>query len=77
MGHPTHEDAELLVQLSSLYVQSGGADAGGWMWSDAFVPDYQDFKQKFPPGSEEFKRVTASAPGLMTPIGCPAAKALT
>jgi hypothetical protein len=54
MAHPTHEDGQLLVQLARLNAQSGCSEASNFIWSDAFVSDYDEFKRKFPKGSREF-----------------------
>jgi hypothetical protein len=53
MAHPTHEDAQLLLQLARLNAESGCPEAGNFIWSDAFVSDYDEFKRKFPTGSKE------------------------
>lgn len=68
MSHPTHEDAALVVQLAGLYLQGGGPDASGWIWGDAFVADYGEFKRRYPPGSKEARDV-ATVAGYYETIG--------
>lgn len=53
MAEPTREDAQLLVQLATLFAQSGIGEATSWIWSDEFVSEYDEFKEKYPPGSNE------------------------
>jgi hypothetical protein len=52
MGQPTKEDAQLMVQLARLGAEMGLGPASGFIWSDDFVSDYGDFKEKYPSGSE-------------------------
>jgi hypothetical protein len=52
MGQPTKDDAHLLVQLARLGAEMGIGPASGFIWSDDFVTDYHEFKEKFPSGSE-------------------------
>ena len=54
MGEPTYQDATLLVQLAQWWSASGLAEAMNWLWSDEFIPDYAEFVEKYPPGSEGF-----------------------
>lgn len=61
MPEPTHDDAQLIVQLATLSTHMDGIRAGGWIWSDAFVADPDEFKQKYPPGTTEYSYVTATA----------------
>ncbi len=68
MAHPTHEDAQLLVQLARLNVASGCPEAGDFMWSDAFISDYDEFKAKFPIGSKEFGYIRTLA-GFYETVG--------
>jgi hypothetical protein len=51
MADPTREDAMLLVQLAQL--GSGLGDARSFVWSEAFVSDADEFKEKYPLGSKE------------------------
>jgi hypothetical protein len=68
MAEPTREDAQLVVQLATLFAQSGAREGTSWIWSDAFVSDHDEFKEKYPPGSTEFNHVMATA-GFYETIG--------
>jgi hypothetical protein len=68
MANPTHEDAELVVQLARLNVELGCPDASQFVWSDAFIPDYDEFKRTFPRGSKEFGYVNRLA-GFLETVG--------
>jgi hypothetical protein len=35
--------------------------ARGWIWSDEFVSDAEEFREKYPPGSKEFDYVSGTA----------------
>jgi hypothetical protein len=61
MAEPTRDDAQLMVQLATLFAQSGMREASSWIWSDKFVTDHDEFKEKYPPGSTEFDHFTAVA----------------
>jgi len=56
MAIPTYDDAALMVRLVQWGSVSGGDEAGSWMWSDEFTPDYAEFVKKFPAGSEGFAK---------------------
>jgi len=53
MPKPTHDDAMLMVELAHLYAAQGASTAAGWIHSDAFIPDHQQFYAQYPPGSPE------------------------
>jgi hypothetical protein len=61
MAEPTREDAQLMVQLATLFAQSGAREATSWIWSDGFVSDHDEFREKYPPGSTEFGHVMTAA----------------
>jgi hypothetical protein len=61
MADPTHEDAQLVVQLAQLGTQMVHPQARGWVWSDAFVSDPNEFWEKHPPGTVEFDYVSGLA----------------
>jgi hypothetical protein len=42
MAKPTHEDADLMLQL----VRSWPVEATDWIWSDEFIPDYKESAAK-------------------------------
>jgi hypothetical protein len=54
MAKPTYQDATLMLQLTQWAAAEGVSEAVNWMWSDQFVPDYAEFVEKYPPGSEGF-----------------------
>ena len=57
----TKEDAQLVVQLAQLGSQMIHPKARGWVWSDAFVSDPQEFWEQHGPGTEEFDYVSSLA----------------
>lgn len=61
MGQPTKEDGQLLVQLARLSADMKLGEANGFLWSSEFVEDYEEFKQKFPFGSENARYVGSLA----------------
>jgi hypothetical protein len=68
MAEPTREDAQLLVQLATLFAQGGMREASSWVWSEEFVPDHDEFKERNPAGSTGFDRVMTVA-GFYETIG--------
>jgi hypothetical protein len=61
MGQATKEDAHLLVQLARLGADLNLSEAAGFMWSEDFVEDYDEFKQRFPWGSQQSQYVNTVA----------------
>ena len=61
MASPTHEDAQLMLQLAQLGTAMIPPKARGWVWSDNFVQDPDEFQAKYPPGSDEFAYVNSIA----------------
>lgn len=57
MTNPTYEDATLIIQLAQLAASSGVMKGQGWIFSDKFIPDYEEFVEKYPPGSKGYARV--------------------
>jgi hypothetical protein len=57
MAKPTAEDARLVVEFAKLGAESKLTEAVDWMWSDDFVPNYEEFVKKYPVGSKEHSRV--------------------
>jgi hypothetical protein len=57
----TKEDAHLMIDLARLGTQMVHPEARGWIWSDSFVGDPEEFWQKHPPGSREFDYVSGMA----------------
>jgi hypothetical protein len=61
MPEATQDDAKLIVELASLWTQIDGIQASGWIWSDAFVADPDEYMQKYPSGTTEHGYVSATA----------------
>ena len=61
MAEPTNADAQLVVQLAQLGTQMVHPQARGWIWSDDFVSDPQEFWEKYPPGTVQFDYVSGFA----------------
>ena len=59
MSKPTHNDARLMVDLAHLYAVQDVGEAAGWVRSDAFISDYEQFKAKYPQGSVEALKLGA------------------
>lgn len=57
MPKPSHDDAATLLQLAQLYATTGAGEAFGWVRSKAFIADYKQFSEKYPPDSEEALKV--------------------
>ena len=57
MAKPTYQDATLMLQLAQLGAAQGLWEAWVWLRSDEFVPDYAEFVEKYPRGSEEYGKV--------------------
>ena len=58
MAKPTHQDAELLLQLVQLHSTAGLSEAMNWIWSDHFILDYDNFIKKYPAGTYENIKVS-------------------
>lgn len=58
MAKPTHQDANLMIQLAQWGSASGVPEAMNWLWSDEFETDYEEFVKKYPPGSEGAANIT-------------------
>jgi hypothetical protein len=52
MAKATYQDAMLMLQMAQWGAASGVQEATNWLWSDQFVPDYAEFVQKYPFGSD-------------------------
>ncbi len=61
MAEPTKEDAQLMIQLAQLGTDMIKPKARGWIWSDDFVSDPDEFRSKFPRGSDEYDYVNSIA----------------
>jgi len=58
MAKPTHQDATLMLQLLQVAAAMGLSDATGWIWSDQFIPEFAEFVEKYPPGTEGYGNAT-------------------
>jgi hypothetical protein len=43
IANPTHHDAMLMLQLAQWGATLGIQEAANWLWSDDFVPEYNQF----------------------------------
>ena len=60
MSKPTKEDAQLFVQIVGIIAQNEGlSDAMNWVAIELNVKNYEEFKQKYPMGSDGFKKFMA------------------
>ncbi|NHJ19673.1 MAG: hypothetical protein EAX91_01930 [Candidatus Lokiarchaeota archaeon] len=58
MSNPTKEDAALLLQLMSYFAANEkNSLASDWVYEKFSEKSYDDFKTKYPPGSEGYKNV--------------------
>lgn len=57
MAKPTADDARLVVELAQLAAEQHHSEAMDWVWSDEFVPDYDEFVKKYPRGTKEHARI--------------------
>jgi hypothetical protein len=57
MSKPTKEDAQLFIQILGIITQNKDMiDAMNWVAYELNVKNYEEFKEKYPMGSEEFKK---------------------
>ncbi|MFX0012951.1 MAG: DUF4760 domain-containing protein [Candidatus Hermodarchaeota archaeon] len=62
MSNPTKEDAALLLQLMSYFAANEKNNiASTWVYEKFNEKSYDDFKTKYPPGSEGYKNITRVA----------------
>jgi hypothetical protein len=55
MAKPTHQDASIMLQLLQVWAVLDISDAVGWVWSGEFIPEYAEFIEKYPAGTEEYR----------------------
>jgi hypothetical protein len=55
MPKPTHDDAQIMLQL----VQSWPGDTQ-WIWSDDYVEDHDEFTSKYPGFGEQYSKLRAT-----------------
>ena len=56
MGKPTQKDAEMLLKLYELISSDKLFDAGVWYRNEFDVKSYEEFKEKYPVGSEGWRK---------------------
>ncbi len=62
MSKPTKEDAALILQLLSVMAANEkNSKATNWVFEKLQEKDYEDFKTKYPMGSEEYRNLTTFA----------------
>ncbi len=61
MAEPTKDDAHLVIELAQLGSQMVHPKARGWVWSDSFIGDADEFFATYPPGTDEFDYVSSLA----------------
>jgi hypothetical protein len=61
MAEPTKDDAHLVIELAQLGSQMVHPKARGWIWSEEFVSDGDEFFDRYPPGTDEFLYVSGMA----------------
>ena len=54
MAKPTYEDASLMLQFAIWGATAGNQKASAFIWSDKFLTDFKQFKEKYPVGTEEY-----------------------
>ena len=54
MSVPSFEDANIMLQLARLGVEAGNNKAGRFVWSDAYIEDYEEFVKKYPIGTKQY-----------------------
>ena len=55
MAKPTHQDANIMLQLLQVWAALDISDAVGWVWSREFIPEFAEFVKKYPAGTEEYR----------------------
>jgi hypothetical protein len=55
MAKPTHQDANIMLQLLQVWAALDISDAVGWVWSGEFIPEFAEFVKKYPAGTEEYR----------------------
>ena len=58
MSKPTQDDANIMLQLLRWGAAEKVQEAMNWIWSDSFIEDYDEFVNKYPPGSDEYGKAT-------------------
>ena len=58
MAKSTYQEAVLMLQLAQWGATVGAFDAGSWVMSDEYIPNYTEFVKKFPRGSEGYRNAS-------------------
>ena len=58
MVEPTQRDVDILLKLWEMHSSERMLDAMGWILSEFSARDYEEFKHKYPRGSEGRKKFT-------------------
>jgi len=53
MSAPTYDDANIMLQLARWGAEAGINKAANFLWSDAYIEDFDEFRKKHPIGSKE------------------------
>jgi len=57
MKKPTKEDAEILLRMFQTQSSPQNFEAGTWFFKEFSAKDYEEFKSKYPVGSDGFSNV--------------------
>ena len=57
MEKPTYQDADVMLKMFELRNSMRLGEVFNWIWSDEFVQDYEEFKKKYPDGSDRQKDI--------------------
>ena len=68
MTEPTYQDAQLIIQIAQYWATAGIQKSLTWLWSDKYLPDYDEFITKYPVGSKQFGHANAVC-GAMEMLG--------
>jgi hypothetical protein len=68
MTEPTFQDAQLMIQIAQYWASAGIQKSLTWLWSDKYLPNYDEFVAKYPVGSKQFGRANAVC-GAMEMLG--------
>jgi len=60
MTKPTYQDAGILLKVARLGVEMNLGEITGWIYSDQFTPDFEEFTKKYSPDSEEANKVRSA-----------------
>ena len=52
MSAPTHEDAQILIQMSRWFAEARLDKALRFVWSEDYIEDFDEFNKKYPRGTK-------------------------